>query len=188
MKTKKECLKEIVKAFVLEIDKLADVERTVLNRNYNGSLFLNNDDVERIKARKKVMEGLFDSITAQIFEKSSLKEKYLPVNYNKNQKVDHLGKGIDTLDDKKAGEILHYFLQQAEEIVNKPENQKALKEHSFSDKWVFNFLAKLVKTVREVLGMKTTSEKLLEESKEKASNFKDDTAPSGENGMKPPGL
>ena len=198
---KKKCLKEIVRNFLTEFDKLAYVGRTTTNRNFDGSFFLSNSDVTRIMARKSVLDELFLPVAEGIFGKKVDNKNrgrghvMLFCNDTKTKgKIELLNKKIDEMSEEKAEEVLKGFLEKTAPIVNAKavergtqdraemmmgnkdkgitaydQKKSALMEHSFNDKWIFNFLAKLVKTVQEALGIKTSSEKLLEESREAAS-------------------
>ncbi|WP_133127817.1 hypothetical protein [Legionella nagasakiensis] len=197
---KKDCLKEIVRNFLTELDKLDYIDRVTTQRNFDGSAFLNNADVTRIRARKAVVDELFLPTVEQILDLKSPDpsrgtEMLFRVGTKTDAKIAQLNEMIDAMDEEKAGKILTDFLKRTEPIVNaqdverdkyqdrsagmtQDQKKSALKEHSFSDNWVFNFLAKLVKTVRETLGIKTSSEKLLDESREAASELTTKSSPS----------
>ncbi|GGI85200.1 hypothetical protein [Legionella impletisoli] len=184
---KKTCLKEITAGFLKEIDKLDDIDRTITNENFKGSWGLNNADVSRIRARKSVMEEVFHSLQQDILNQSTLTDKKMPYASKVTAHSERLNAHIDSMTEDKATEVLHNFLKKTDEICNNKEvvqrspyknsaermttaeKSSALKEHSISKNWVSNLLAKFVKKAREALGIKTSSERLLDESREKAS-------------------
>ncbi len=160
MKSKKhEALWIVAKGFLEELSKLDRVDRYTTEQNFRRSLFLSNADVSRIRARKSVMQGLFDSITTQVFEASTLskKLKYFPYDgtfgvEKLNRDVKIMQTNINTLDEEKVEDILQSFLEKtAPFMLNGPtperspykdaayqmegddEKRGALKEHSFSD-------------------------------------------------------
>ncbi|RUR09700.1 hypothetical protein [Legionella septentrionalis] len=185
---KKDCLKEITKNFLMELEKLEKIEHHTTNINFYSSWFVSNADVARIRARKAVVDEIFKPIHSEIFKLTKDKKPdFFPLNYSQEQKIALIQNRINLLTEQQAGVILGNFMKSTEEIVNASvverskiidstmgmtgmdERKSALKEHSLSDNWVFTFLAKLVKIIREKLGTKTTSETLLEESRDKAA-------------------
>jgi hypothetical protein len=198
--SKKDCLQGIVNNFLTEFDKLNYVEKITIERARSDSFFLSSSDVSKIRGRKSVLDELFLPIVEDILHKKvhnnrrSSGHSELLVG-NAQSKMLILNERIKTMTDDTAGQILTDYLKNIEPIfeakaVNREptelaasmrgdetkgitaydQKKSALMEHSFNDKWVFNFLAKLVKTVQEALGVKTSSEKLLEESSKAASD------------------
>ena len=111
-------------------------------------------------------------------------DKYFKVFYDVNQKIQFIEKHIDSLSEDQCQQILYGLLQKINPILNAQCNpdeildnaekmtnsgkRSALKIHSFNDKWFFTFIAKMVKTIKEVIGIKTSVEHLLENSVDEA--------------------
>jgi hypothetical protein len=178
---KKSCLREVINNFLILQDKLKKEDDIITNRNFAGSFFLSNSDVSNIRAKKSVIDTLIKFTSNEIFNKSREEgDKYFPIPYDVNQKIQHIEKHIDSLSEKQCDQILSGLLQRINPILNaqgSPDDirenaeymtdsgkRSALMIHSFNDKYFFTFLSKIVKTIKEALGIKTSSEKLLENS------------------------
>lgn len=182
---KKSCLREVINNFLILQDKLTKEDFIITNRNFAGSFFLSNSDVSNVRAKKSVIDDLIKFTSNEIFNKSREEgDKYFPISYNVNQKIQHIEKHIDSLSEKQCDQILSGLLQRINPILKaqgSPDDirenaeymtdsgkRSALMFHSFNDKYFFTFLAKMVKTIKEALGIKTSSEKLLENSVDEA--------------------
>lgn len=176
---KKSCLREVIKNFLILQEKLTREDFIITNRNFAGSFFLNNLDVSNVREKKSVIDNLVKFVSDEVFNKSREDEdKFFPCSYNVNEKIQHIEKHIDSLSEKQCEQILSGLLQKINPILHAQSNpddvrgdaenmtdfgkKRALKIHSFNDKWFFTFLAKIVKTIQETLGIKTTAERLLE--------------------------
>ncbi|CBJ10414.1 hypothetical protein LLO_0089 [Legionella longbeachae NSW150] len=185
MSPKKSCLRDIIKNFLILQDKLRREDFIVTNRNFYGSFFLNNKDVSNVRGKKSVIDNLTMSVCNEVFKVSKASgEKFFPVSLDRKQKIQHIDRHIDWLSEKECGHILHNLLQTINPILSAQGNsddirdhaeymtnsgkRSALMIHSFNDKWFFTFLAKIVKTIKEVLGIKTSAEHLLESSVDEA--------------------
>lgn len=191
--SKKECLKQIAEAFLLEIAKLSKSVHSVRTRihQFVGSLFLKNEDVTRIESRFKVLKELFQSsISKDVFGqkntdevgKSRIKENRfvnldVKLDEDVTTNINRIKSHIDSIAEEECREILTNFVEQVQVFIENSKNnnvyrnnKQALTVHTFSDNWVFTFLAKLVQKAREALGMKTSSEKLVEDAVESASH------------------
>ncbi len=187
--TKKECLDKLCENFLRELDKLDHSSRVLRDRNSDGSFFLNNDDVSNIERRQKVMEFLFKPVVNKIHATSHAEQgvkKFISTNYNLEQKIAHLKQHINTLSEDECGDVLTHFLDKTNawkndktqestsdypESMSTEQRSDVLSAHSFNDSWIFTFLAKLILQIEQVLGMKTTSEKLLDETEEEITSF-----------------
>lgn len=183
---KKSCLREVLNNFLIVQDQIAREDFIITNRNFAGSFFLSNSDVSNVRAKKSVIDQLIKFASEDVFAKSRAKEdKYFPVSCNVNQKIQFIEKHIDSLSEKECDLILsRLLLQKINPILSAQTNpgdirdnaefmtdsgkKSALKIHSFNDKWFFTFLAKMVKTIQEALGIKTSAENLLESSVDEA--------------------
>ncbi|WP_028388312.1 hypothetical protein [Legionella fairfieldensis] len=182
--TGKECLKEIVNNFYHEIGKLSKSYDSILNSHpFFVTHEEKNNDCTKITARKVVIEHLLKFTEKLILTHSrdDLK-KYMPVSYSISEKAKHLQAHIDTLTEEECRSILTEFLNDKlqpimaaknykKEILNDTAEymtaggqRKALSSHNYNDKWLFYFIAKLVILIQETLGLKTSSEKLVEKS------------------------
>ena len=190
MPTKKECLNDLVSKFLTEIDKLNRSSGAVRQRNFDNSFFLGNDDVDKIENRKRVMEHLFKSVETNIFASTTLTEsqakRFISTSYNLDQKKAHMHTHIDSIPEEDCGKVLSDFLTFTNEwksdqkynnnsydaaTMGTDQRKNALTAHSFNDAWVFTFLAKLIMMVEKTLGMKTSSEKLLDQAEEDINTF-----------------
>ena len=186
-----DCLKDIIHKFYVEMDKLDYVDRITTNKNFERSFFLSNEDVSRIRARKSVLQELFTPVLNKIQgkdEKSPFNHLFHGSFNTSDKKITELNKKIDSMTKEQINSVFDTFLAKTRPIVDAnvvkrgiqenagymsfDEKKSALMEHSFSDSWIFDWLAKLVKNVREALGIKTSSEELLEESRKAFSGFK----------------
>ncbi|KTD10823.1 hypothetical protein Lgra_1789 [Legionella gratiana] len=185
MSPKKSCLREVIKNFLILQDKLGQEEFIVTNRNFSGSFFLSNADVSNVRAKKSVIDDLIMLVSNEVFKASKeTGEKFFPVSFDAKQKIQYIEKHIDWLSEKECGQILYNLLQKIKPILSAKGNSADIKDHaeymtdsgkrsalmihSFNDKWFFTFLAKMVKTIKEALGMKTSAEHLLENSVDEA--------------------
>ncbi|KTC92177.1 hypothetical protein [Legionella cincinnatiensis] len=182
---KKSCLREVMSNLLILQDKLKQEDFIVTNRKFSGSFFLSNSDVSNVRGKKSVIDDLIMLVAHEVFKAS--KEaggKFFPVSFDVKQKTQYIEKHIDWLSEKECGQILHRLLQKINPILSAQGNsadirdhaeymtdagkRSALMIHSFNDKWFFTFLAKMVKTIKEALGMKTSAEHLLENSVDEA--------------------
>ena len=178
---KKSCLREVINNFLITQDVLKKENNVITNRNFAGSFFLSNADVTNIRAKKSVIDNLIQSVFDGIFSNSRYDgEKFFPNVYDVEDSIKHIEKHIDTLSEKQCEDILSSLLQKINPILSVQANpderrehaeymtdsgkRSALKVHSFNDNWFFNFLAKMVKSIQEAIGMKTSAEELLENS------------------------
>lgn len=176
---KKSCLREVINNYLILQDKLEKEDAIITNRNFAGSFFLSNSDVSNVRAKKSVIDTLIKFISNEIFNKSREEgNKYFPISYQ------HIEKHIDSLSEKQCEQILSGLLQRINPILNAKGNSDDIREnaeymtdsgkrstlmiHSFNDKYFFTFLAKMVKTIKEAIGIKTSSEKILENSVDEA--------------------
>lgn len=183
--TKKECLKKIAHDFMVAQAGLDYEDRVLTNRNFAGSFFLENSDVVNLRAKKAVIDNIVKNIAYDVFSLSTnTNRKYLPVNFNTDQKIQHLESHIDTLSEEDSDFVLSELLGIIKPILAvqpDPTNRRdqydymdnsgkrsALQVHSFDDFWFFNFLSKLVQTIKQAMGIKTSEEKLLERSVDNA--------------------
>lgn len=190
---KKSCLREISTNFLTLQEKLDKEYTTILNKNHIGSMFINNSDVINLKAKKSVIDNLINSFSEGIFNKSNYEgKKFFPISYNVKQKIQYIEQHIDSLSEKQCEQILVNLIQNITLILNVQENfddikdnaeymtdsgkRSALMIHSFNNQWFFTFLSKMVKVIKEALGIKTSAEKLLEnaitETKNSGISFK----------------
>ncbi|MDR3443065.1 MAG: hypothetical protein P4L65_08615 [Legionella sp.] len=178
---KKSCLREVINNFLITQDVLKKENNVITNRNFAGSFFLSNADVTNIRAKKSVIDNLIQSVSDGIFSKSRHDgQKFFPNVYDIEDSIKHIEKHIDTLSEKQCENILSSLLQKINPILSAQANpydrreqaeymtdcgkRSALKVHSFNDNWFFNFLAKMVKSIQEAIGIKTSAEELLENS------------------------
>ncbi|KTD63581.1 hypothetical protein Lsan_1014 [Legionella santicrucis] len=185
MSPKKSCLREVIKNFLILQDKLKREDFIVTNRKFSGSFFLSNADVSNVRGKKAVIDNLIMFVSNDVFKVSKEAGKqFFPVSFDAKQKIQYLEKHIDWLSEKECGRILYNLLQKINPILSAQGNsadirdhaeymtdsgkRSALMIHSFNDKWFFTFLAKMVKTIKEALGMKTSAEHLLEHSVDEA--------------------
>lgn len=172
---KKYCLKKIINDFLIAQDKLSKEENIVAKRHSAGSFFLSNSDVSNIRIKKSVIDHLLKSISEKIYSESSIESKDGPVFNDVGQHIQLIETHINTLSEEQCKQILSCFLQEinpilnAEDITNS-EKRSALMVHSFNDKWFFTFLAMIVKTIQETLGITTSEEKLLKNSVNEAKD------------------
>lgn len=95
--------------------------------------------------------------------------------------IDSMKARINALIEEQADKILHTALDDMENILDSKVNEYVqhygyrpqdlskksdlLKEHSFSHRWIFNFIARFVKLIRETLDVQTSSERIVADAK-----------------------
>lgn len=181
---KKSCLREVINNFLILQDKLDKEDVIITNRNFNGSFFLNNSDVTKVRGKKSVIDNLIKLAYNEVFDKAGGKDKNcFPISVN--QKIQYIESHIDSLSEEQCDEILTNLLQKINLILNAQANPDDIKEnaenmtdsekrsalmiHSFNDNYFFTFFAKIVKTIQEALGIKTSAERLLKNSIDEAA-------------------
>lgn len=187
----KALLIQILKDFEREYNKLnkADILLTSANNaSWDTCGFFSNMDVERLRARKAVIDNIHKELWDEIatYSQGSIVSHSVHIsNKQFETKLDALKRNTP-ITEERARTLLDSLCNKCLDIMRKEPIQKrgpttktyyadmdndekrmALKEHSFSDKWLFNFLAKIVARIRNGLHLKTTSEKLLESTIEK---------------------
>lgn len=187
--TPKECLKKLAHRFLIELDKLEYSSGVVRNRHAEGSIFLDTDDLTSIENRTKVMDFLFKPVSEAIFnliESKGKKKPFFSVQNILPNNINLIDGCIDQLDENECTNVLKLFLETTNawksDTTNTMESdfpstmtydqrQTVLSAHSFNDGWFFTFLAKLTMMIEKTLGMKTTSEKLLENATEEINSL-----------------
>jgi len=174
---KKTCLKETICNLLRLHDKLAKEEISISNKNFYGSFFLTTSDVEKIRAKKEVIDELLNSTTEKIFTTSpAVWPKDFPVSLTIDQNIRLIEQHISTLSEKQCEQILSLLLRQIEPILEakatpsettfcekrNSDKRNALHVHALNDRWFFDFLTKLVQTIKNALGVKTSAELVLE--------------------------
>jgi len=158
----KDFLKRIAKNFLHELEKLDKSDQQVRSRNFKRSIFLSTVDVIRIETRKKTIKTLFDeNIQSPI---AKIDKGFISIYHDLEEQVKSINVRIESLTDAKCCEILKNLKIKAESVLGESTKSGDISTHAFNDKWVFTFLAKMIQSINEFLGIKTSSEKLLDES------------------------
>ncbi|WP_126339808.1 hypothetical protein [Legionella spiritensis] len=175
---KKLLLKKIGNQFIDEIDFLA--RSATFSRNSACGFFISNDDVGNTEYKHRLLNYLFDNVLKKASEQCHEEKIILwgkkPVVQKKefSALVDKLNESqrdivlealyhalkpiVDT--ENKSGKIQNY-----DERRSSPADKKGLlKIHSLNDQFFFGWLAKLMVMIESTLGLKTRSEKLVEDT------------------------
>ncbi len=155
------CLKHVVKEFLLEKEKLSKSENAVLNKNFyrGGSFFLKNADVEAVSRRQKIIEDLVNKLIEAIFHKSA--DKKIRASVPVQERIKLIDTAIDGIDEAAIKEILILFSDEHVSPYLKSDARTPISKHSFNSKYFFTFLSKMIQEIKNTLGLKTSSEKIL---------------------------
>lgn len=179
----KNCLREIVNNMLEVQYKLEQEEITVSNKNLAGSLFISSADVNNIREKKLIIDTLTASITNAVFTRSNYDKnrQFFPATVELDQKKQHIDTHIDSLLEDDCKKILADFLLEVMPVLSsvrdniddttQSHKRNPLKVHTFNDKWFFDFIAKLVQKIQEVLGVKTTEERCLDQAIEEVQKL-----------------
>ena len=127
---KKSCLREAINKFLILQDKLAREDFKITAKNFAGSFFLNNADVSNVRRKKSVIDSLIDFVSKEVFNQSREDQnKYFPVSYNVNQKIQLIEKHVDSLTEKECKQILTGFLQKINPILNPQSNSDDIRDN-----------------------------------------------------------
>lgn len=188
--TKKDALKKIAADLLCEKSKVDNAYRNTLDLNfYHDVPLIDNSDCERIKRRKDVIDAVYQELFNAIAPFSTADQKYIPVSGNLQE---HINKHIDTLDEKQAEAALksftdeNSFISQLTQPMDKSEmvkpdcspfstdkkdqakNISAIRGHTIDGGWALSFFSKIINLAKEALGVKTSSEKVLDSTMELA--------------------
>lgn len=171
--TPKECLKKIASSFQKEMDTLSNALVFTELATMHDSFGTESQDVFQLREREKTINKLFDNWIKQPLQKIPEKRTYGDTPESR------LLARIDQLEDKDVNSMLKEIETDSKKLMEpeqknqtEPSAQSSLKTHYMNDKWIFPFLAKIMKFISEQAGLKTTSETLLEDVHSLAKNNK----------------
>lgn len=181
---KRTCLKEVIKKLFLMTEKLDQEMKVLRDIKAKGSFFIGKNDIDRLSAKKDVIENLLYQSVKDIWNKSRRYEEKC-VGGTTEKEIERMNKHIDTLTQTECETILFELQKRITPILNpndpdyerrtrdtNAQQRSALQVHSFNDSFFFTFLSKLVQCIQEALGLKTDAEILLESSMEAINKFK----------------
>ena len=159
----KEYLKILIEEIVLEHDKLNNSDNYTRNSNYYGSFFVCNGDVENVEKRLNIVKDLKEDLEKKISDFS--KEKRASYGTKGKDLVSFLHTQIDSFEKGDSKTILgSFYNEKVKPILNDESKKQSLSKHCFSANTTFNFLSKISQKIKSVLGIKTSSENIIEES------------------------
>jgi len=161
--TPTEYLKILVEEIVLEHDKLNNSETYTLNVNFQGSFFVCNGDVENVRKRLDILKGLKEYLEVKISDSSDKKRAVYGIKGK--ELVSFLYTQIDSFKEEDSKTILgSFYKDKVKPILDDESTKQSLSKHCFSANTTFNFLSKISQKIKSILGIKTSSENIIEES------------------------
>ncbi|WP_133141182.1 hypothetical protein [Legionella spiritensis] len=173
---KKLLLKKIGNQFIDEIDFLA--RSATFSRNSACGFFISNDDIDNTDYKHRLLNYLFSNVLKKASEQCPEKQIILWGKKPAVQKKD-FSSLVDSLNESQRDIVLEALYNDLKQIVDaksdsgkiashderlsSPADKKGLlKIHSLNDQFFFGWLAKLMVMIESALGLKTRSEKLVE--------------------------
>ncbi len=162
-------LQKIVENVFVELNMLEKSAAIVRHRNFHGSFFLNNLDVTKIEERTSKIRSLSDFLKNEVFTAINKKtpdkpKNFLPIDKSLDEKIKIMHQEIATLSDKDLQAILDKLLKEKIKPLLETQKDNVLAHHAYNPAYFFTFISKIIQIAKNTLGLKTSSQKLIEES------------------------